>query len=84
MENKKDNEMETGGGGVVYRGYLWLAGNEGTQQKTETAIPILGYIGTTIRVHSFIPSSPNQRLGMLCHTAGARLMFRIWGSSPKP
>ena len=30
--------------------YLWLAGNEG-MEKIE--IIILGYIGTTIRIHSF-------------------------------
>ena len=50
---------------------LWLAGNEGMEQKMETTIMGLGcrarmekrietttkgYIGTTIRIHSFIPS----------------------------
>ena len=33
---------------------LWLAGNEGMERNMETAI--LGYIGITIRIHSFIPS----------------------------
>ena len=34
--------------------YIWLAGNEGMEKKVETFIT--GYIGTTIRIHSFIPS----------------------------
>ena len=34
--------------------YIWLAGNEGLEPKVETVI--VGYIGTTIRIHSFIPS----------------------------
>ena len=38
---------------------LWLAGNEGMGKKMET--PTMGYIGTTIRIHSFIPSYNNQR-----------------------
>ena len=38
----------------VYRGCLWLAGNEGMQKILETTI--MGYMGTTIRIHSFIPS----------------------------
>ena len=38
----------------VYGGYLWLAGNEGIEKQMETTI--MGYIGTTIRIHSFIPS----------------------------
>ena len=29
MENGMENEMELG----VYRGYLWLAGNEGMEKK---------------------------------------------------
>ena len=33
---------------------LWLTGNEGMEKNMETAI--MGYIGTTIRIHSFIPS----------------------------
>ena len=33
---------------------LWLAGNEGMEKKTETTI--LGYIGSSVRIHSFIPS----------------------------
>ena len=41
MEN--ENLMETG----VYRGYLWLAGNEGMEKKMETII--LGFVGTIIR-----------------------------------
>ena len=32
---------------------LWLAGKEGMEKKMETTI--MGHIGTTIRVHSFIP-----------------------------
>ena len=32
---------------------LWLAGNEGMEMQTETII--MGYIGITIRIHSFIP-----------------------------
>ena len=42
--------------------YLWLAGNEGRDKKTETAI--MGYIGTTIRIRSFIPSSNSAVLLM--------------------
>ena len=33
---------------------LWLAGNEGMEKNMEIAV--MGYIGTTIRIHSFIPS----------------------------
>ena len=33
---------------------VWLAGNEGKEKKMETAV--MGYIGTTMRIHSFIPS----------------------------
>ena len=32
--------------------FLWLAGNEGMEKKMETTI--MGYIGTTIRIHSFL------------------------------
>ena len=32
---------------------LWLAGNAGVEKKMETII--MGYIGATIRIHSFIP-----------------------------
>ena len=34
--------------------YPWLAGTEGMEKKMETTI--LGCIGTTRRIHSFIPS----------------------------
>ena len=34
--------------------YLWLAGNEGMDKKMETSI--MGHIGTTIGILSFIPS----------------------------
>ena len=34
--------------------YLWLAGGEGIGKNMETTI--MGYIGTTIRIQSFIPS----------------------------
>ena len=33
---------------------LWLAGNEGTAKKRERIN--MGFIGTTIKIHSFIPS----------------------------
>ena len=33
---------------------LRLAGNEGMEKKMETTI--MGYVGITMRVHSFIPS----------------------------
>ena len=33
---------------------VWLAGNEGVEKKMEIAI--MGFIGTTIRLNSFIPS----------------------------
>ena len=36
--------------------YPWLAGNEGMEKKMETII--MGYIGITTRIHSFIPSYP--------------------------
>ena len=32
----------------------WLAGNEGMKKNMETTI--MGYVGTTIRIHSFIHS----------------------------
>ena len=32
---------------------LWLAGNQGLDKKMETTI--MGYIGISIRIHSFIP-----------------------------
>ena len=34
---------------------FWLAWNGGMENKIETSI-IMGYTGTTIRIHSFIPS----------------------------
>ena len=34
--------------------FFQLAGNQGMEKKMETAI--MGYIGTTVRIHSFIPS----------------------------
>ena len=33
--------------------YLWLAGNEGIDKKMETTI--IGHLGTTVRIHPFIP-----------------------------
>ena len=47
-----ENEMEAG----VDRGIscLWLAGNEGREKNMGTNI--MGYLRTTIRIHSFIPS----------------------------
>ena len=36
--------------------YLWLAGNEGMEKKMETTI--MGYVGTSIRIQSFIPGQP--------------------------
>ena len=36
--------------------YLWVAGNEGMDKTMETTM--MGYIKTTIRIHSFIPSCP--------------------------
>ena len=33
---------------------LWLAGNEGLEKKMETTM--MAFTGTTIRIHSFIPS----------------------------
>ena len=33
---------------------FWLAGNEGVEKNMETTI--MGYLGTTTRIHSFIPS----------------------------
>ena len=38
----------------VYSGYLCSAGNEGMEKKMDTTI--MGYVGTTLRIHSFIPS----------------------------
>ena len=34
--------------------HLELAGNEGMEKRMQTTI--VGHIGTTIRIHSFIPS----------------------------
>ena len=34
--------------------HLWLAGNEGMETNMETTI--MGYIGNTIRIHSFTPT----------------------------
>ena len=39
--------------------YPWLAGNERMEKKMETMI--IEYIVTTVRIHSFIPSSPKVR-----------------------
>ena len=36
-----------------FRSYLWLAGNEGLQKGMEATI--VGYIGATVRIHSFTP-----------------------------
>ena len=33
---------------------LWFAGNEGMEKKMEATI--IGYVGTTIRIHFFIQS----------------------------
>ena len=44
--------------------YLRLAGNEGMDKKMETTIT--GCIGTTLRIHSFIPSYPWVRRDPLC------------------
>ena len=43
---------------------LCLAGNEGMEKKTEKKIEtiILGYSGTTIGIHSLIPSYPKASL----------------------
>ena len=40
--------------------YLWLAGDEDMEKYMETTI--MGYIGTTIRTHSFITSQPKAGL----------------------
>ena len=40
----------------VYRGYLWLAGNGGLENEKETTV--MGYTGTAIRIHFFVPSEP--------------------------
>ena len=34
---------------------LWLAGNQGMEKQMETIVRN-GYLGTTTRIHSFIPS----------------------------
>ena len=38
MDHPIEHDMETagGGGGGIYRGYLWLAGNEGMEKNMET------------------------------------------------
>ena len=38
---------------------FWSAGNEGMERKMQ--LTIMGYIGPTIRIHSFIPSQPKIR-----------------------
>ena len=56
----KGSRFINGGSGLFFREgsspltYLWLAGNEGREKKMETTI--MGYIGTTVRIHFFIPS----------------------------
>ena len=37
----------------------WFAGNEGMEKNMETTI--MGYIGTALRIRSFIRSSPKAR-----------------------
>ena len=39
--------------------WLLVSWNEGMEKNMETTI--MGYIGTTIRIHSFIPSKPKAR-----------------------
>ena len=47
---------------------LWLARNKGMERKIETTK--MGQKGTTIRIHSFIPSGPRARIEY-----GARTQF---------
>ena len=49
MENQMENEIE-----ICGMTYFWLAANGGMEKKIETTT--MGYIGTAIRIHSFIPS----------------------------
>ena len=47
-------------GRICWNYFLLVAGNEGMEKKLETAI--MGYyIGISIRIHSFLPSSPKVR-----------------------
>ena len=41
---------------------LWLTRNAGMEKKMESTI--MGYIGTTISIHSCIPSQPTASLGV--------------------
>ena len=50
----KIKKMEYRAFSLITVGDLWLAGNEGMEKNMETII--MGYIGTYIRIHSFIPS----------------------------
>ena len=59
-------------------GYLWLAGNEGTDKKMKTTIIL--YAGTTIWVNSFIASKPKISLGFRALTSG----LRNWALNSKP
>ena len=38
---------------MLGKSYLWLAGTEGMEKNMETTI--MSYIGTAIRIHSFVP-----------------------------
>ena len=47
VQGTSGNQLSTGHTG------LWLAGNEGMEKEMETIT--MGYIGTTRKIHSFIP-----------------------------
>ena len=65
---------------------LWVAGNEGMEKRMETTISglcketiipgflggnsMMGFIGTTIRIHSFILSKPKARVWSVESSSG--------------
>ena len=55
----KDNGKENGNHYLGFRAYLWLAGSEEMEKNMETTI--IGFVGTTIRLPSSVPSLANQR-----------------------
>ena len=58
-----------------------VSGLEGVEKKMETTV--MGYVGTTIRIHSFFPSLPKVSLGfkqVLFKTFRRVVgLCRVWG-----
>ena len=56
---------------------LWSAGNDGMEKEMETTF--LGYTGTTIRIHSFIPRKPKASIWLKASDALLLASVRVWG-----